>query len=143
MTKAVLCIACSDIVSPLRAWQTDRSWRWCQCDHTAVRWRDGTRGLLEVTSLHGASGLRVIGFDNAFLVEAVAFGRGGRTSAADWRDLHARTCRDVPPGYLFHADNRDCWALVVAVGESGDVTFIEYPEARSPVPVSPGGESTP
>jgi hypothetical protein len=130
LTKAALCIACSDIVSPRRAWQTDRSWRWCECKHMATRWRDGARGLIEVTSLHGPDGVLILGLDNAFLAEAARDGRD--YGASHWRALHDRTCTEVDPHYLFHKDRRACWALVVAVGESGDVTFVQYADVEAP-----------
>jgi hypothetical protein len=134
MTKAVLCVHCSDIVSPYRAWQTDRSWRWCQCGHTGTRWRDGERGLLEVTGLHGPDDLRVIGLNNTFLAYAVATrppSQGGWTDA-EWRDLHDACAEQVGAHYLFHRDKRNCWALVVRQGESGDTFFIDYPSAKFP-----------
>lgn len=127
MTKAAVCIACMDIVSPRRAWRTDRSWRWCECDHTGVRWRDGDRGLLEVTSLHGPDGVRVLGLNNLFLLEALRTSGEGNDG---WRAWHEATCEQVEPHYLFHKDKRNCWALIVRVGASGDVTFIEYPDAK-------------
>lgn len=122
-----MCVTCTDFVTPLRAWQTDRSWRWCQCRETGVRWRDGARGLLEVTSLHGPTSVRVLGLNNIFLQRAVITPqvRGG-LSFPEWRELHDTSCQAVEPGYLFHVDKRDCWALVVRVGESGDVTFVDY-----------------
>lgn len=130
MTKAAFCIACSDIVSPRRAWETDRSWRWCECKHAATRWRDGARGLIEVTSLHGPEGVRVLGLNNSFLVAAVK--HGGDADWERWRALHAVSCSDIEPRYLFHTDRRACWALVVAVGESGDVTFVQYADVEAP-----------
>ena len=134
MTKAALCIACYDIVSPYRDWTTNRAWRWCQCDYTAVRWRDGDQGLLEVTSLHGPDGLRVIGLNNMFLQLATIQDHEvphGRRSPEQWRALHQLCSRRVPANYLFHETNRDCWALVIRVGESGDVTFVAYPTVRN------------
>jgi hypothetical protein len=131
VTKAAICVHCADIFAPLRNWETDRSWRWCQCDHSAVRWADGARGLIEVTSMHGPDHVRVLGINNAFLGLAV----GNRfADAAAWRALHKLTCAEVEPNYLFHADNRDCWALIVRPGESGDVTFIDWVKARQPRP---------
>lgn len=123
MTKAVLCTDCFDIVAPYRDWQTNQSWRWCQCDHTGTRWRDGTRGELEVTSQRGPDGVRVLGLNNSFLEHAV---RALPRSPEEWRLLHQAAADSVPPNYLFHADQRACWALVVAVGESGDVHWLPY-----------------
>jgi hypothetical protein len=129
MTKAALCVACWDIVSPRRAWQTDRSWRWCECGHTGVRWRDGAKGLVEVTSLHGAEGVHVLGLNNLFLTSAIQMSRAGLTFE-EWRHLHELTSERVEPHYLFHADKRNCWALVVRPSESSDVSFIEYGTAK-------------
>jgi len=128
VTKVALCANCWDIVSPRRAWKTDRSWRWCECDHTAVRWRDGNRGLLEVTSSHGPTGVRILGLNNSFLEPAVNVGHALKDE--EWRVLHQDACRLLEPYYLFHTDKRACWALVVAVGGSGDVTFVPYAEVR-------------
>jgi hypothetical protein len=138
--KVALCVTCTDFVTPLRTWQTDRSWRWCQCRETAVRWRDGARGLLEVTSLHGPASVRVLGLSNLFLQQAVTKPqvRDG-LSFPQWRELHDTSAQAVEPHYLFHVDKRACWALVVRVGESSDVTFIGYGDAV--VDSSPAGSS--
>jgi hypothetical protein len=131
VTKAAICVHCADIFAPLRDWAKDRSWRWCQCDHSGVRWADGARGLIEVTSMHGPDHIRVLGINNAFLGLAV----GNRLAdAAAWRALHTLTCAKVQPNYLFHEANRNCWALIVRPGESGDVTFVDWTAARYPKP---------
>jgi hypothetical protein len=143
VTKAALCVHCSDIVSPHRDWQTNRDWRWCECGHAAVRWRDGARGLIEVTALHGSDHVRVLGINNLFLTAAVStnpYSEDGRRNEKQWRALHELACERVEPNYLFHKDRRNCWVLVVRVGESGDVTFVPYAEARYP---SPEEESSP
>jgi hypothetical protein len=128
MTKAVLCVACNDIRSPSNKWNstTDRPWRWCACEHVAVRWRDGHKGTLEVVSLHGPEQIRVIGLNNHFL--RIAIGCGETMTDDQWRDLHAR--QGDAPGYLFDSGKRDCWALVVRVGQSGDVFLMDYTTAR-------------
>ncbi len=132
MTKAALCCCCADLVSPYASCQSDRRWRWCQCDELGVRWRDGERGLLEVTALHGPDYVRVVGVNNLFLQAAVSIPPGGGYRTPEqWRALHDLACDRVEPHYLFHKDNRACWALVVRIGESGDVTFVPYPQARA------------
>lgn len=128
MTKAMVCTECSDIVAPSRHWQTSRAWRWCECGGAGVRWRDGSAGVLEVTSAAGRQGVRVLGLANSFLNAAVA---EPPADAQGWRALHAQACGNIPPYYLFHADRRSCWALVVRPGESGDVIFIDYAEAKA------------
>lgn len=129
MTKAALCTTCYDILSPYRDWETNRAWRWCQCDHIGVRWLDGARGLIEVTSLHGPDYVRVIGIHNGFLAAAI---KHQRLLFEDWRRLHEESTEAVSSDYLFHRDKRNCWALVVRVGESGDVTYVDWPTAKYP-----------
>jgi hypothetical protein len=130
MTKAALCTHCYDIIGPFRDWETNRAWRWCQCDHMGVRWLDGDKGLLEVTAMHGQAHVRVIGLNNAFLTWAV---ERPLADAEGWRALHDASCAQAAgTGYLFGADRRACWALVVRVGESGDITFVDYAAAKWP-----------
>lgn len=135
VTKAALCVHCADIVGPYRNWQTNRDWRWCQCLHTGTRWADGTRGLIEVTSVHGPDHVRVVGINNGFLQAAVSGGSG--LTEPQWRELHDLSCARVAPGYLFHEGRRRCWALLVAVGESGDVTYV--PNVIPPSGPTPDG----
>lgn len=125
MTKAAMCLTCGQIIGP-RPRQADWSvWTWCAppCSHTAVRWRDGHKGLLEVTSLHGEDGVAVLGLHNgmvAGLTERPA-------DASFWRALHDRVTD--APGYLFDKPNRDCWAVLVRPGESNDVFVMPYGQA--------------
>jgi len=128
MTKAALCVSCFDIFAPYRDWQANRDWRWCQCGETGTRWIDGSKGLIELTSLHGPDSARVLGLANSFLVNAVRSRSGG---GQWWRDLHDRTTLEVADNYLFHRSKRSCWALVVAVGRSGDVHFTDYATVRA------------
>lgn len=48
--------------------------------------------------------------------------------AEQWRAVHDLTCK-AADGYLFSTGQRDCWALIVRPGESGDVFVIDYAEA--------------
>lgn len=134
MTKAAICTHCWDIVAPRREWRTDRSWRWCECDHMGIRWRDGAAGLVEVTAMHGPAHLRVLGLNNGFVATAIQAPPG---DAEGWRDLHAASCETVGPGYLFHVGRRACWALLVRPGESGDVIFTDYAVAKGFVAEEP------
>ncbi len=140
MTKAAICTVCMEIFSPWPDWETNRKWRWCHCQHTGVRWRDGQQGLLEVTSLHGKTGVRVLGLNNSFLLQAIA---DPPEDGLGWRQLHRTTALTTPDHYLFYAGRRSCWALVVRPGESGDITFIEFGTAwaeASPPASSTGAE---
>ena len=128
--KASLCLSCTDILAPYGDWQTNRAWRWCQCSRVGVRWQDGAKGLLEVTSMDGPDMVRVLGLNNQVLLMASNPGLAPR-SHEEWRTVHQVTCREVEPHYLFHEAKRDCWALLIRPGETGDVTLVDYPEART------------
>ncbi len=121
----MLCIGCSDIVSPFRAWQKG-TWRWCQCYQAGVRWRDGDKGLLEVTHQSGPSMVRVIGMNNDYLLRAVR----GLQTPEEWRLLHTQQGQHVDPYYLFHKYRRNCWSVIIRPGETADVFHIPYEEAR-------------
>jgi hypothetical protein len=119
-------VQCSDIVTPHRDWRGNRSWRWCEGRHAGVRWRDGDQGLIEVTAVGGPEQVRVIGFNNVFLRAAVLDGPATAYAGDSqrWRQLHQESCREVDDRYLFHTSRRDCWALIMRPGESGDVAYI-------------------
>lgn len=120
MTKAMFCIECTDIIAPYSNTNYG-ALRWCQCGATAARWLT-REGKLEVVRSNPAMRWPfVIGLDNAFLT----YGVRNKMMAEGWRDLHERTTREVPDNYLFHRERRDCWALLVRQGESGDVTYTE------------------
>lgn len=122
--KIAVCTICSDFVAPRR----DRAWRWCQCEGMGVRWGDPDRGLLEVTSRLGDGFVWVLGLNNQFLLASLSGGARDLTRA-EWREMHDRSCQDVPANYLFHADQRNCWAVSFPVGETGDVTFVGFSTA--------------
>ena len=121
-----MCTTCGQIIGP-RPRHADWSiWTWCAkpCLHTAVRWRDGHKGLLEVTSLHGPEGVVVVGLHNQFLGALAEI-----TSDEAWRRHHERVTD--APGYLFDKSKRACWAVVTRVGQSNDVFFVPYGAAWS------------
>jgi hypothetical protein len=128
VTKVVLCVRCADIVAPYP--EPEQGWRWCQGRHAAGRWRDPHRGLLDVTALRPTE-VRVIGLNNAFLVDAVQGTAWGDPDGIneEWRLLHDKHAEEVPPHYLFHENRRACWAVVIRPNETGDVRFVEFEEA--------------
>lgn len=134
MTKAAICVRCSDLLAPYA--QTDRGWRWCACGATATRWRSPAAGHLDVTSTLGSAFVRVLGLANPFLTQAVHGKPYGDPDVVDeeWRLLHDQVCEDIPGNYLFSERRRHCWAVVIRPGETGDVRYVEYAEvlARQP-----------
>lgn len=125
--KAAFCVTCCDIIAAWRDWRTNRAWRWCQCEQAGLRWVDGDRGRLEVTSRTGRGGVRVIGLNNQFLLGGI---RQPPADSAGWREMHTDTARRVGRGFLFHMLNRNCWAVIVRPGESADVTYVEFAQAK-------------
>lgn len=134
--KALLCLLCADVVTPHREWRTNPAWRWCEGGHAATRWTDGDRGLIEVTATHGADYIRVLGLSNTMIEATIGLRNAGLTDE-EWRDLHTRSTDDVAPHYLFHKEKRGCWALIVRVGESGDVTFVPAGDVPRPAAATP------
>lgn len=145
MTKAVICVACSDILAPYYNWETNRDWRWCQCGQVAGRWLDGAKGILEVTTLNGPRHARVLGLNNAFLVAAVQGQPYGEPEAIheEWRLLHDTTCEEVAPRYLFSERKRQCWAVIIRPGETGDVRYVDYAEAIAQATPAPAPVTAP
>lgn len=113
-----------------------KKWRWCQCASAGTRWRDPAAGLVEVTSALGPEGVRVLGLNNSFLLAAILDGEGGpgRGMNAEWRDLHDHAAKEVPSNYLFHESRRSCWAVVIAVGQTGDVFYVPFADAAGSGP---------
>jgi hypothetical protein len=134
-----MCTTCGQIIGPRPRNADWAVWTWCAdpCAHSAVRWRDGAKGLLEVTSLHGPEGVVVIGLHNRFFEGLAVEG----LQPDGWRDLHERVTRDLSDGYLFHRNNRDCWAVLTRVGQSNDVFFMGYGEAWQTRVLPPGATS--
>lgn len=126
MTKAIICVQCSDIAAPYP--DPARGWRWCACNKAAARWRDPAYGLLDVTAIHGEHAVRVLGLNNNFLTDAVNGHAWGDPDGIheEWRLLHDKHAEEVPSNYLFHEDKRACWAVVIRPGETGDVRFVDY-----------------
>ena len=122
--KALFHTNCGSIRSP----KTDKSWTFCDCGQAAMRWTDPARGLAEVWSADPGSA-RVIGMNNAMLTADPPNGSRKEQGQA-WRRMHELSIRTVDTHYLFHADDRACWAVIIRPGDTGDVSrVIERPDA--------------
>jgi hypothetical protein len=118
--KALFCGTCSSIQSA----PSDGSWRHCPCGASAVRWTDPDAGRLEVWAAD-LDRVRVIGLNNQMIYAAFGDPQLGKARGNDdWRRIHRESCRDVDDLYLFHASRRDCWAVIIAQGETGDVKWL-------------------
>ncbi len=129
MTKALICLRCSDISAPYP--DPARGWRRCPCGAAASRWRDPAAGLLDIRSIYGPDNVVVLGLANPFLTAACTGRPWGDTDAVneEWRLLHDRVCEDIPANYLFSERRRQCWAVVIRPGETGDIRYVEGDEA--------------
>lgn len=121
--KILYCLICHTIVSPFP--DPDRV-RFCDCGQSSVRWIDPYAGKLEVKSV-ALDKIRVIGLDNRMLRAAQLGPPDGSGQRPDknkwWRDMHGQTTSDAH-GYLFSDKLRDCWAIIIKQGESGDITWV-------------------
>jgi hypothetical protein len=129
MTKALVCAQCLDIqgLAPHGEWTT------CHCGACSARWVDAQRGTVSVRA-RDKTLPRILGLNNRFFVQAVEgfthhemVAAGGEWEA--WRKLHAESTD--AKGYIFDKEFRACWACIIKVGETGDVTW--EPEGSAPL----------
>lgn len=113
--KLVFCLKCCDIRSPNK----DESYTVCNCGNVIFRWSDPERGILKLKA-RDRNLVRVIGLNNQMLLADinVKFNDDG------WKEIHQKSCEEST-GYLFHKDKRNCWAVVIRVGQSSDVMWEE------------------
>jgi hypothetical protein len=108
--KLLFCIRCGDI----RAFDAGE-WTLCKCGRMAAKWRDANAGTVHVIA-DDKSNVRFIGMNNSFLYNAI---KGGLHE--DHRNYHEKATQ--APGYLFDKSMRNCWACIVKVGDSSDITY--------------------
>lgn len=126
--KALLCAKCHDI----RALDPTGAWTTCRCGRVSARWIDPHRGTVSVRAAEQDRAYpRILGLNNAFLVPALEgpshaemVKAGGQWEA--WRRRHADATN--APGYIFDKDKRACWACIIRVGETSDVSWEPDPE---------------
>lgn len=124
--KALLCGACGDI----QALQTD--WRSCRCGNTKARWTDPTLGLAEFDGLD-RSKCYLLGLNNQLLVPAML---GDLGVWEEFRAAHDRATN--APHHVFDKSRAGCWAVVVKVGRTSDVKWVE--DAAPPSPDGPSDD---
>ncbi len=129
--KAILCAKCIDF----KALDPSGKWTSCLCGNVEARWRDPQAGTVFVRAKRRADA-RILGVNNRFLLKAIqGFTHGEMVSAGGqweaWRELHNEATN--AKGYIFDKNLRACWACVIQVGETGDVTW-------EPMDLRPGDE---
>lgn len=73
----------------------------------------------------------MIGLHNGFLMQALSQQGMGRPEF--WRELHETTCESAE-GYVFHTNQRNCWAAPFKPGWTNDVTWATYEEWQGQEP---------
>lgn len=129
--KVLLCGECFDI----RAFPDNGAWVECRCGNMAARWVDPMAGTVKVRA-KDRSKARIIGLNNRML--HAAFGIAEAYSEPPrldhrWKQLH-QECTHAP-GYIFDESRRGCWACIVEVGHTNDISWEEE-EVAPPVAVT-------
>jgi hypothetical protein len=119
--KALVCVKCLDI----RALDPKGAWTACRCGNCEARWLDPDKGTVRVKALDQLA-VRILGLNNHYLIN----GARGPTHMAMveaggqwewWRKLHDEATN--APAYIFDKSRRSCWATIVKVGETNDITW--------------------
>ena len=113
--KALACGACGDI----QALQTE--WRICKCGITSGHWVDPYRGTAEFRkSPEALQYSYILGLNNHLLSPAL---RGELGMFEDYRKAHDRATK--APNHVFDESRANCWAVVIKVGRTSDVSWAE------------------
>lgn len=129
--KAIFCGACFDI----RALDPDCAWVECRCGNMKAKWLDPHSGTVTVKAKN-RSMARMIGLNNMFLQAAFRFRYDQpATTSADWKTAHQLAT--IAPGYIFDEAVRGCWACIIQVGQTNDISW--EPDPPKPVPEEASG----
>jgi hypothetical protein len=118
--KVMMCGKCMDV----RGMPSNGEWVKCECGNVEARWSDPISGRVRLKA-KDRKWARVIGLNNEFLLNEFRF--GAEFSDEQWRKLHKDSEADAL-GYVFHTNKRDCWACVIQVGETSDISWEEENE---------------
>jgi hypothetical protein len=119
--KALVCTLCLDI----RALDPKGAWTACRCGNLEARWLDPDKGTVKVRA-KDQSRVRMLGLNNTYLIGAAKGPTHAEMVTAGgqwewWRKLHDDATN--APGYVFDKTKRACWATLVKVGETNDITW--------------------
>lgn len=98
----------------------EHPWTYCDCKQMAARWSQPNLGTVQVIALVPERTF-IIGMNNRFLVAAALSAMAHSATDENWRKLHADATKS--PGFVFDDNNRACWAAVLRVGETSDITW--------------------
>jgi len=92
-------------------------WTYCDCKQMAARWENPDLGTVQVLSMVPERAF-IIGMNNNFLRDAV---HRSPMSNEDWQKSHAMAT--LAPDHVFDAHRRACWACVLQVGTTTDISW--------------------
>lgn len=96
-------------------------WTYCDCKQMAARWENPDLGTVQVLAMVPARTF-IIGMNNRFLRGAVMLSAGAHADDnRNWRALHDEAAK--APGFVFDSSNRDCWAAIMRVGDTNDISW--------------------
>jgi hypothetical protein len=125
--KVLLCTLCLDI----RALDPEGAWTCCRCGNSEARWLDAEKGSVRCRA-KDRSKLRVIGMNNKYLVVGVRGPSYADLKLTDrwawWRKLHEAST--LVEGLIFDKDKRACWATILKVGDTNDISW--EPDSQIP-----------
>ena len=108
--KVLLCTLCLDI----RALDPEGAWTCCRCGNSEARWLDTKVGTVRCRAKDQGK-LRIIGMNNKFLI------MGCRGPA--YEDHKLPDASTVIEGLIFDHDKRACWATILKVGDTPDISW--------------------
>ncbi len=113
--KALACGSCGDI----QALQV--GWRTCACGAISAHWVNPHTGTAEfkASETNKRYGF-LLGLNNNLLVPAL---RGELAMFQDFRAAHEQATK--APNHIFDESRASCWAVVVRVGTTSDVTWVK------------------
>ncbi len=123
--KALACGYCGDIRALGHAglYESITAWVSCACGMTRARWIDPYAGTAEfkVPPLRTTPfKCFLLGLNNRVLEPAL---RGELGMFQDFREAHDLATE--APNYIFDKGRAGCWAVIVRVGSTGDVTWAK------------------
>lgn len=121
--KALVCLFCMDI----RALEPTGLRITCRCGNVTARWLDPEKGTVKVRAKEQELA-RILSLNNRYLISGGKGPTHEETVEAGgpwewWRQLHDKATS--APGYIFDKSKRACWATLIKVGETNDVTWEE------------------
>ena len=81
----------------------------------SARWVDPNRGTVSVKATIRDKA-RILGLNNRMLQASV-----GAHENECWKRMHDEVT--TAHGYIFDKEMRNCWACILCVGETGDITW--------------------